>query len=270
MTMKSIRAAALVLTFAAVACAKDAAQQETPRQVELAPQAAAQPQLNDAPKPEVKPEPAKSVPKPAPKPTPKPVVAAPVPQASAPAPAPVSPAAPATGIVSAGTSFAVAPATRICTNTHKAGDRFTTTLATAVYGSNGVTIPAGSTVTVRVLESARSEDSKDRAKLALDIMSVIVGADTYEVSGTVTPVAPFEMVRAQSTGEQVKKVGVGAAIGAIAGQILGKNTKSTVIGTAVGAAAGGVVASAMNDYDACIATGPSLNVTLGRDLKIKR
>jgi hypothetical protein len=270
MTMKSIRTAALVLTFAAGACAKDAAQQDMPRQVELAPQASAQPQLNDAPKPEVKPEPAKPAPRP--KPAPKP--AAPVQQAPAPivAPAPVAaaPAAPATGIISAGTTFAVAPSSKICTNTHKAGDRFTTSLATAVYGSNGVTIPAGSTVTVRVLESARSEDSKDKAKLTLDVMSVIVGGETYEVGGTVTPVAPFEMVRAQSTEEQVKKVGVGAAIGAIAGQILGKNTKSTVIGTAVGAAAGGVVASAMNDYDACIGTGASLNVALDRDLRIRR
>ena len=265
MTKKSIRALAAVLVFVSVACGKDA-QQETPRQVELAPQPTAQTTLNDAPKPEAKPAPTKTAPKPAP----KTVASAPTP---APTPVVTRPAAPSgatMGTVASGTAFTATPTSKICTNTHHAGDRFTTTMTSAVYGSNGVSIPAGSTVALRVIESARSEDSKDKAKLSFAVMSVIVGGETYEASGTAIAAGPYEMVRAQSTETQAKKVGAGAAIGAIAGQILGKNTKSTVIGAAVGAAAGGAVASAQNDYDACIGTATGLNVTLDRELRIKK
>ena len=41
------------------------------------------------------------------------------------------------------------PAARICTNTHRPGDRFTATLASAVQGSNGVEIPAGAVAVLR-------------------------------------------------------------------------------------------------------------------------
>jgi hypothetical protein len=280
--------ATALLTLAA-ACGDRGSQQGsgTPaREIQLAPAAAAQPQLNDTPVQTAKPAPPKTAPKTAqvakapekPAESPPQVVVRPLtsqdnpaaaqPAAPAPAAAPAS-SAPATGIVAAGTTLAVKPLSRVCTNTFKAGDRFTTTLSESVAGTNGTVIPAGSSVVLKVDESARSENSKDSVKLSFSAVSLRVGEQSYELTGHVLQTAPLEKVRAQSTGDQAKKVGAGAAIGAIAGQLLGKNTRSTVIGGAVGAAAGAAVAAGTADYDGCVPTTSVLNVSLDVPLRVK-
>ena len=263
----------LALAFAGACGNKDAQQTAANgagREIQLAPTTTAQPQLNDAPLPKA-PAPAPK-PKPAPEkkqaPQPRDVVVSP---AATPAPAPVPAAPPASviGTIATGTSFSVRPSSRLCTNTIKAGDRFTTALNETITGSNGATIPAGAPVVLRVAESARSEHSQDNIRLSFDVVSVKVGDESYEVSGSVSQTVPLEKVRVQSTTDQAKKVGAGAAIGAIAGQLLGKNTKGTLIGAAVGAAAGGAVAAGTADYDGCVPTGASMNVSLSQPLKIK-
>jgi hypothetical protein len=274
MNMNNIRRMGLALTLAAVsvaACGKKDADQTAGagREIQLAPTTAAQPQLNDAPE--------AKAPAPAPKPQraperrpvqqPRDVVVKPLP--AAPAPLPAAPPAPVIGTIATGTSFSVQPSAKICTNTFKAGDRFTTTMNETITGSNGAMIPSGTPVVLRVVESTRSEDSKDNIKLSFDAVSLKMGDQSYEVSGSVAQTAPLEKVRAQSTTRQVEKVGAGAALGALAGQLLGKNTKGTLIGAAVGAAAGGAVAAGTADYDGCVATGSSLNVSLTAPLRIK-
>ena len=271
---RSTALSALAL-FAMVACGgKDAqpAMQEPAREIQLAPTPVAQPQLNDAPEKTAAPKKTAAAPKPAPAPAPLHVQVSPVtPQpaaAPAAAPAPAGPAPVLYGIVNSGTAFAVSPFVKICTNTHRVGDRFTATLSQPVNGSAGVSIPAGSVVTMRVIESARSQNTKDSIRLAFDVLSVRVGNESYTVDGKVQT-APFEKVRAQSTATQAEKVGAGAAIGAIIGQVLGKNTKSTVIGGAVGAAAGAATAMATADYDGCIPASSPMTVTLNQPIRIK-
>jgi hypothetical protein len=173
-----------------------------------------------------------------------------------------------TGVIASGTTFAVTNAARICTNTHKTGDRFTTSLAADVNGTNGAKIPAGATVTIVVTESAISKNSKDQWKLAFDVVNVMVGEATYEVTGDVTKVATIEAVRSQSTGQQAGKVAAGAAIGAVAGQVLGKDTKSTLIGAAVGAAGGAAVASGTADYEGCLPANGTITIALSAPLTV--
>jgi hypothetical protein len=192
--------------------------------------------------------------------------------AATPAPAPTksAPAAPRrrTGVIAAGTSFAVTNSARICTNTHKVGAKFTTTLAADVPGTNGAKLPAGSSVTLVVTESAISKNAKDQWKLAFDVVDVTVGTNTMTVDGDVTKVATIEAVRSQSTGQQAGKVATGAAIGAVAGQILGKDTKSTVIGAAVGAAGGAAVASGTADYEGCLPVNGTITIALSAPLTL--
>lgn len=249
--------ATLSLLLVATACGgKDdaAADSLAGREIELAPQAGTDTTLNDA----------------APTKAPATVAAAPRPTTTAPRPTTTAPrpASARTGVISAGSVLAVNTGTRVCTNTHKVGDRFTATLASSVDGTNGVSIPAGSSVVLRVTESARSQNTKDNVKLAFAIVSVSVGAESYDVMGDVTQVAALETVRAQSTQKQAGKVATGAAIGAIAGQILGKNTKSTVIGAAAGAAAGGAVAAGTADYDGCLPAGGQIRIALSSPLTL--
>ncbi len=269
------------------------------REIQLAPSATAQPQLNDAPAPG---NATAEAPKPAPKParvasasksaaTSQQVIVRPLdPQesapVSAPAPAPVAaaptaaaapaaggagagPPAPAMGTISAGIAFAVHPIARVCTNTFKPGDRFTTTLTESVAGTDGAVLPAGSSVVLRVDQSTRSTNGNDSLNLTFGVVSLRIGQQSYEVTGHVTQTTPLEKVRVQTTGDQAKKVGAGAVLGALAGQLLGKNTRSTVIGGAVGAAAGAAVAAGTTDYDGCVPANGTLQVNLDAPLRVK-
>jgi hypothetical protein len=249
---------ALVAMVAACGGADDAATDG--REIELTPSAAEEP-LNDAPETGAQPAPATSGATPSPTTTPRP---------AAPASRPPAAATSGTGVVAAGTSFAVNNTARICTNTHKVGDRFTTTLAADVMGTNGTRIPAGATVTLTVTESAISKNSKDNWKLAFDVVSVTINGETLNVEGAVTNVATIEAVRSQSTAQQAGKVATGAAIGAVAGQLLGKDTKSTVVGAAAGAVAGGAVAAATTDYEGCLPENGTITIALGAPLTLRR
>jgi hypothetical protein len=286
---------AIVLVAAISACGDKSAQQASAapaREIQLAPSAPAQPQLNDAPigasataapnQPSPKPvrvarAPARGTAEPQVIVRPlnaqdNPAASAPAPVAAAPAAAPAPAAAlpaPTMGTVSAGTSFAVHPVARVCTNTFKAGDRFTATLSESIAGSDGAVIPAGSSVVLKVDESTRSINSKDSLKLTFSVVSLRIGEQSYDMTGHISQTAPLEKVRVQSTGDQAKKVGVGAALGALAGQLLGKNTRSTVIGAGVGAAAGAAVAVGTADYDGCVPTTANLLVNLDAPLRIK-
>ncbi len=285
---------AIVLVAAVSACGDKNSQQAgaaPAREIQLAPNAPAQPQLNDtavganaaAVSKQSPPKPVRVAKAPAPRsadpqvtvrplnPADNPVASAPAPApaAAAAAPAPVAAPAPTVGTVSAGTSFAVHPVARVCTNTFKAGDRFTATLSESISGSDGAVIPAGSSVVLKVDESTRSINSKDSLKLTFSVVSLRIGEQSYDVTGHISQTAPLEKVRVQTTGDQAKKVGVGAAIGALAGQLLGKNTRSTVIGAGVGAAAGAAVAAGTADYDGCVPTTANLLVGLDAPLRIK-
>lgn len=270
------------LIFAAIALAACGGASDTKapdRQIELAPTKVAEPQLKDQPvaKAEApKPAPAKKEP-PRPVVAPKQAPPTPVPepvQAPAPkaapveaVPAPTKPPVPATGTVATGTSLTFKPASRVCTNTHHAGDRFTATLANAVPTTNGGEIPAGATAVLRLIEGSGSKDSA--TTLAYDVVSVRVGDQTYELAGHVTQTTGMEKVNTQSTTDKATKVGAGAVIGAIAGRILGGNTRSTVIGGAVGAAAGAAVAAKSNQLAGCIGENGAITVVLDKPLTIQ-
>ncbi len=261
MYSKTIRRAIvplIALAFVAGACGGDDAAEDTGREIELTPAPADAP-LNDQPAPDASTTPEKAPATKAP---------APAPRKTATAPAKSTPARATTGTIASGTSFAVSNGARICTNTHKVGDRFTATLGADVEGTNGVKIPAGATVTLAVTESAISKNSRDNWKLAFDVVSVTIDGTTHDVTGDVTKVATIQPVRSQSTGQQAGKVATGAAIGAVAGQILGKNTKSTVIGGAVGAAAGGAVAAQTADYEGCLPANGTITIALGAPLTL--
>lgn len=280
--------APLALVAMLGACKQKDETVQTARQVELTPSPAATPQLADtatstasptddldaaasAPAADVvaaAPAPAPAPRKPAPARIPRQPAAAAPSAAAGPAPAPAAPPAPTTGVIAGGSSLSATMGSRICTNTHRVGDRVMATLASGVTGTNGAAIPAGAIVTLRVTESVRGENGKEGVRLTFEPVSVSFGGSSYGISGSAT-VAGLETVRAQTTGDQAKKVAAGAAVGAIAGQLFGKKTKSTVIGAAVGAAAGGAVAAGSADWNGCLSEGGRVTVTLAGPVTIQ-
>jgi hypothetical protein len=257
------------------------------RDLELANRdSAVQPQLKDVPA-----TPAAETPAPAP----APARATPKPAATRPAPRPVAKAPPApttrttasgntetrntpgsaaasgggaVGTIASGTSLSLRSNSRVCTNTYTVGQTFSATVADAVSGSNGASIPSGATVTLEVTQLKRSENANDKIIMEFAVRSVSFGGRTYPVTGTVAN-ADVERVRNQPKSKDAQKVAAGAAIGAIAGQILGKNTKSTIIGAAAGAAGGAATAAATANYEGCVPDGGSIAVNLTAPLQVR-
>lgn len=246
---------ALTLAAALVACGGGETPADDGREVELVPSAADAPLGDQAVTPPA--PPATRTPAPA---------AAPTKTASRPTSGTASARA---STLAAGTVITVASGDRICTNTHKVGDRFTAAVTESVTGANGGTLASGTVVTLEVVESARGENSQDKVKLAFKPVSIEVAGQTRMLAADVTQVAKLEFVRVQSTGTQAGKVATGAAIGAVAGQLLGKDTKSTVAGAAVGAVAGGAVAAATTDYNGCLPANGAITVTLAEALGLR-
>jgi hypothetical protein len=170
--------------------------------------------------------------------------------------------------IGAGTTIALTSGARVCTNTHKPGDKFTATVTNAVQGSNGAVIPAGATAVVQVTSVERSENANDPARLGLVVQSVRFNGKTYPIDASITSVST-ETQRESTKGDDAKKVIGGAIAGAVIGQILGKDTKSTVIGAATGAAAGTAVAMGTGDYAGCIPSGGNITVRLNSAAQIQ-
>jgi hypothetical protein len=174
----------------------------------------------------------------------------------------------AVGTIASGTSLSLTSNARVCTNTFTVGQTFTASVANAVTGSNGATIPAGANVTLEVTQLKRSENANDKIVMEFAVKSVSFGGHTYAVSGNVAN-AEVQRVRNEPKSKDVQKVAGGAVLGAIAGQILGKNTKSTVIGAAAGAAAGAGAAAATANYEGCVPDGGAIAVTLSSPLQVR-
>jgi hypothetical protein len=167
----------------------------------------------------------------------------------------------ALGSIPAGSEISLSSNSRVCTNTHKVGQRFSATVSNTVTGSNGATIPAGATATVEITELSRSENANDPVNMGFRVVAVTFGGRTYPLDATTTS-ANVDRVRNQPKSKDVQKVVGGAAVGAIIGQVLGKDTKSTVIGAATGAAAGTAAAAATANYEGCVPTGGRITITL--------
>jgi hypothetical protein len=245
------------------------------------------PELRDVPV-TAEPEPVVSEPAPAPvlRRTVRAVAKKPSPRRAAPAPAPipVTPTVRVTesgntesitasgsekplGVVSSGSEIALSAGQRICTNTNSIGDKFTAQIADPVMGAGGTVIPVGATATVTITSLHKSERSGDNIEIGLRVESITYSGKTYPVSSEVT-YAQVDRVRAESAGDDAKKVVTGAAIGAVLGQILGHRTKSTVIGAGAGAAAGAVIASRNANYDGCVPSGGRITIRLTEPLTI--
>jgi hypothetical protein len=172
-----------------------------------------------------------------------------------------------TGTIGAGTALNVRANNEICTNTHKVGDKLTATVNEAVAGSNGVSIPAGSMVTLTITKLNRSENVNDPIEMEFSVDAVDVRGTSYAINGAVSGM-DVQRVRNQPKSSDVKKVLGGAAVGAIIGQVAGKSTKATVIGGAAGAAAGAGVAAATANYEGCVRAGNNFVVTLGSSVTL--
>lgn len=179
---------------------------------------------------------------PLPAPAPLPTTTAPPPSAApAPAPAPVQappppPPAPVyrTINVPAGTSIPVRINQTLDSGTTQEGATFSGVVSSNVLVDGDVVIPAGSSVSGRVIEVHEAAHYKGSSLLSIEITTIRRRGEPIHVSSE--PYTLEGKGRGKNTAE---KVGGGAAVGAILGGIFGGG-KGAAIGAGVGAGAGGV------------------------------
>ena len=175
--------------------------------------------------------------------------------ASKPAPAPARPAGPSSYTASAGAFLDVAVNDTISTKTAKVGDAFTGTVVANVSDGRGATvIPQGSQVHGTVTEVQTSQ-------LTLSVSSVTIRGKDYGLAAKIDSLETVKQSKGIG-GNDVAKVGIGAAAGALLGRVIGGNTKGAVIGGVVGAAAGTGVAAKTHGSYVALPKGAHINMTL--------
>jgi hypothetical protein len=188
-----------------------------------------------------------------------------------PAPEPVAEApqpGPAPGIIGAGARVGMTTNGRVCAKNALVGDKFTATVSSATVGSNGAVIPAGATVVLEIASVDRA-DPIEASQIRFRVRAIDLDGVARPAEGDVATLGSMEPVRTNAGNERTKVIG-GAVAGAVLGQIFGHSTKATVIGAAAGAAAGTVAARSGQSTDACLPNGSPLQLTLTRDLAVRR
>jgi hypothetical protein len=212
-------------------------------------------ELPPQPAPAPTPPPSQPRDRPAPPPAARP---SPPPPAPAPQPPPPPPAPPTAAV---GTEVVSNSSVEISTRKNKAGETFTAKISETVMVGGREVIPAGATVTYRIVESKAAENKDDQGQLAIQAISIGIGDNTYPVNAEITDMQ-YQLKGRGVTAGDAGKVAAGAAIGAVVGQILTKKTSGTVVGGAVGAAAGTAIAIKSADKDIVIPAGSRIVMKL--------
>jgi len=171
--------------------------------------------------------------------------------------------------LASGTTVSATIQDAINSRTNTVGQHVNAVVTADVMDDAGhVVIPGGSAIVLAISElgPALNSGQKDGA-IALRVVSVTVGGNTYEPGATVGAV-PHTLVGRGVTKSAVGNVVVGTAVGAAVGQAIGKNQKGTIIGGAIGAVAGGARAATIADRDVVVAPGAPITITLTQSLQI--
>jgi len=184
--------------------------------------------------------------------------------AAKPAPKPAAKAAPRERVLAAGTAISAKFDAGISSRTHKAGQKITGTVSSAVKDKSGrIVIPAGAKVHVTITAIHESERKSDKTgKLVLTPTKVEIAGRSYTLAGSAAALDRTLKDRKTNAGD-LAKVGVGMGAGALLGTaVSGGSTKGAVIGGVAGGAVGAQRAVETQDRDVVVPAGSRLKITL--------
>ncbi|HET7039495.1 MAG TPA: hypothetical protein VFH97_06390 [Gemmatimonadales bacterium] len=227
-----------------------AADDETARDLALAP-AESVAALNDQPQAQAPaPSPAQETPRQA------------APRQAAPQPAAPRPSAPAALTLGEGSTIMLAASDTLTSRHNKRGETVTATAASDIRDSRGRTvIPAGSVFTGTITDIAPAESPGGQGRMVLTFNTVEIGGNRYAVSARTDSVGTYMKGRGVTAGDAAK-VGAGAVVGAVAGRVIGGDKTGTIVGGVVGTAAGVGIAAATRDIDIILAAGAPIRIVL--------
>ena len=168
-----------------------------------------------------------------------------------PPPAP-APAAQTSGpvMVNAGTRLMIRMENTLDTGKTKSGERFTCALEADLVVNGVLVAPRGSAVYGKVIESVKAKRVRGKAKLLVELTDIMI-------KGQLQPIVSDQLGYEGDRSGTLKKLGAGAAIGAIAGDA-GK-----------GAAVGGGLAVLTKGKQIQIPAGTLLEFRLAQPLSVK-
>lgn len=207
------------------------------------------------------------------RPSPPPVATRPPAQRPSPPPArtPAPPPAPAPAplVLASGTEIGTTTVDSIHSRHNAVGDAIRVRVNRNIITEDGRTvIPAGSMMTLGIVEIAPAANKGGAGTLVLAARNVTIDGQTYAITGAATDFE-YELRGRGVTGREVAKTGAGAVGGAIIGRVIG-GKKGTVVGAIGGAAAGAAVADATQDRDVVVAPGKTILITLRDDFRLER
>src|SRR6185503_9922410 len=106
-----------------------------------------------------------------------------------------------------------------------------------------IVFPAGSPTELRIIDIKAGDSKNKNGALAMQVATVKANGRTYYIDATSDSISA---TRKPGWTSDKKKIGIGAAAGAVVGGLLGGNLKSAVAGGLLGAAGGAVVSHEMN------------------------
>jgi hypothetical protein len=156
----------------------------------------------------------------------------------------------------AGSTFEARLDTAVASNSNAIEDPVQATL-TAPLIADGVTVaPVGSRLLGTVTTARESGRVRGRAEIGVRFDRLQTNAVTYDID-----TAPMRWTADATKSEDAKKIGIGAAAGAIVGAIAGGG-KGAAVGSAVGAGGGSAVVLATRGEEILLESGTKLNVEL--------
>jgi hypothetical protein len=161
--------------------------------------------------------------------------------------------------VPAGTVLNVRLETTVASNANRVGDPVQATLIEPVVVDDRDVVPVGALVKGVVSEVAASGKVKGRAHLGLRFTTI--AAHTRGEEDEYAIAAHFARTAESTKGEDVKKVGVGTAAGAIIGGVIGGG-KGAAAGAAVGAGGGTAVVLSTAGDEVRLDHGTPLSIRL--------
>ncbi len=164
--------------------------------------------------------------------------------------------------VASGTSLALELESSVSTQTARVEDPVDARLTEAVRVDGTEVLPAGSRLRGTVSAVQAAGKVKGVASLAVRFTRLTIGDDHYTIA------ADFSLQAPATKGEDAKKVGIGAAGGAILGAIIG-GKKGAAVGAAVGGGAGAAHVMLTPGKDIELARGTNISVALDRSVDVK-
>jgi hypothetical protein len=149
------------------------------------------------------------------------------------------------------------------TDTNKAGDTFSASLADPVVVDGKTVLPKNTKVRGRIETLDEPGRVKGKAAISLVLTQVVRNGKTYAIA-----THPFTAQAEPETKKNALKVGGGAALGAIVGAIAG-GKKGAAVGAAVGGGAGTTAVLVTKGDQMKIDSETKINFVLKNDIDLK-